>query len=93
MRVVELLAMIEDMIRSAAAGKPVVLFDMITLIRKDRSYAHALIRILLMVITMKGITADDVARMRIQLKAASEQRQRPTRLPRQPGERLSPKLW
>lgn len=93
MRVVELLRMIEEMIRNAESGKPVVLFDLITLIHKDRAYCHALVRILILVLTVKGFSADDVAELRTQIKSATDQRRRPTKLPRQPGDRLSPKLW
>lgn len=93
MRMVEWLQLIEEAIKHAEAGKPVVLFDWISMLHKDRVACHALLRVLFLVMTIENVTAEDVARLRLQLKSTTEQRQRPVRHPRQPGERLSPKLW
>lgn len=93
MRVSELLLELENMQRKAETGQAVYAREFVTNASRDWSQAHALVRILFMLMAVKGVSADDLAEMRQQYKSASDQRRRPLRAPRGPGERRSPRLW
>lgn len=93
MRMCEWLDQLESAIRDAEAGKSIVVHMWITDMVHDRRSAHALLRVLFLLMTLNHVSAEDVAMLRRQLKDATRERRRPVRQPRRPGERLSPRLF
>lgn len=90
---VELLRRLESDMRTAESGKPVAVFDWVNDIHRDRVSCHALVRVLFLVLSIKRVTADDIALLTTELKSTTAQRRRPERQPRRPGKRLSPPLF
>jgi hypothetical protein len=79
--------------RQAALGNSVLIVQWVEWVRKSKVNADALVRVLMLILAVQGMSTDDVALLARDLRETSTQRRRPPRLIRQTGTRESPKLW
>lgn len=90
---VDVLVQLEADMRMAAAGQPIPIEQWVQWIQKDRSRRDAVMRVLCLVVAVRGMSADDVATLRRDLQQTSKDRRRPVRPIRETGPRRSQQLW
>lgn len=79
--------------RMAQAGRRIPLEQWMQWARKEKPNTDALIRVLFLVVAIADMSADDIAKLRRDMKNAAASRRRPPRPIRESGPRISPQLW
>lgn len=90
---VDAVAALEADMRRASEGQPIPLSEWIGWIKKDRAHRDAIMRVLFLIVAVRGMTVQEVDALRRDLQSTSTLRRRKPQPIREPGERLSPRLY